>query len=151
MGISSDASLCVDLRAVNAVTVPSAWPMPNLEVAMQSLRGMRFFAVIDLWQGYWQFPLAEESRETQSIMTYEGVYKPMRIIQGSTNSVINFQSNMQGVLGDNLYNTCLLWVDDILVYAITIRELLHILERIFKSLEVRKIKCTVVSHELLRL
>ena len=134
--------LCVDLRAVNALTIPSVWPMPHLEIVLQNLRGMRFFATLDLWQGYWQFPLDENSRDCQSIMTHEGVFTPTRMIQGSINSVNSFQSGMQEILGDLLYTICLLWIDDILVYANTIEELLENLRQIFTKLLAHGIRCS---------
>ena len=61
--------MCVDLRAVNAVTISSAWPMPMLEAVLQSLEGSTCYATLDLWKGYWQFPLAEHAREIHSLMT----------------------------------------------------------------------------------
>ena len=68
--------LCVDLRAVNAITESSAWPMPMLEVVLGKLQGSKCFATLDMNQGYWQFPLDKGSQEICSFMTDEGVFSP---------------------------------------------------------------------------
>ena len=79
--------MIVDLRAINAVTKPIAWPMPSLEVVLSRLAGAAYFATLDAYKGYWQFSLAPESQEYFSFMTEEGVYTPNRIIQGATDAV----------------------------------------------------------------
>ena len=53
--------LCVDLRAVNALTESSAWPMPMIEIVLGKLQGSKCFATLDMNQGYWQFPLVAVS------------------------------------------------------------------------------------------
>jgi hypothetical protein len=121
--------LCVDLRGVNDATVPSVWPMPNLECVLQSLEGTTCYATLDLWKGYWQFPLAEEKQECFSFMTHEGIFTPTRIIQGSKNAVNSFQAGMQETLGDLLY-------------------LLDRLDGIFNKFQERNIRCSVTKCHL---
>jgi hypothetical protein len=52
----------IDVRRVNRQTEPTAWPMPNLEVVMQSLENSAFYASFGLFKGYWQLPLHEDSQ-----------------------------------------------------------------------------------------
>jgi hypothetical protein len=49
--------ITVDLRVPNALTKPTAWPMPNLQDELQDLHGSEKFATLDFCQGYWQIPL----------------------------------------------------------------------------------------------
>ena len=78
--------------------------MPVLDVVLQKLEGSTCYAVLDLYSGYWQFPLSEESQEYHSFRTDSGIYTPTRVIQGSCDGVAAFQSGMQEILGDLLYN-----------------------------------------------
>ena len=44
---------CIDYRRVNAVSKKDAYPIPDIQHALDNLRGSRYFATIDLLSGYW--------------------------------------------------------------------------------------------------
>lgn len=115
--------LVVDLRRVNAVTVPMKWPMPLLDTLLVHLRGSSVFACLDLFNGYWQMPLEESSQEFHSFQTDTGVYTPTRVIQGCADGTQAFQAMMTEVLDGLIYDICLVWLDDVVVFAPTISEL----------------------------
>lgn len=124
--------MTVDSRAVNDRTEDVAWPMPNLEVVLDNLRHAKFYAPFDLTSGYWQFPLSECSQEMFSYLTDQGVFTPTRVPQGAKGSVAYFQASMQLVLGDQLYRSVLLWLDDLLVYSDTQEGLLEAVRELFE-------------------
>jgi hypothetical protein len=47
----------LDLRYPNSQAEQVSWPMPNMEGELASLAGSKYFATLDLMQGYWQLPL----------------------------------------------------------------------------------------------
>jgi hypothetical protein len=51
------------LRYPNSQAEQVSCPMPNMEDELASLAGSKFFATLDLKQGYWQLPLHEDSQE----------------------------------------------------------------------------------------
>jgi hypothetical protein len=53
--------MTVDLRVPNASTMPTAWPMPNLQDELHDLHGSEVFATLHFCQGYWQIPLHKDS------------------------------------------------------------------------------------------
>ena len=55
--------LVSDYKAVNEQVEKSPGVMPNQEADMVDLLSARFFGKLDLLQGYWQMPLAEEARD----------------------------------------------------------------------------------------
>ena len=70
----------------------------------------RFFGKLDLFQGYWQMPLAEEAREIFKITTPLGLFTPTRVPQG----VLNSTAYIQGVMTERLVGIkCKIWVDDV--------------------------------------
>lgn len=45
--------LTLDYRPVNSATIPTFWPMPNIEAEISDVRGSTAFAGIDFCSGYW--------------------------------------------------------------------------------------------------
>ncbi|DBA03705.1 TPA: hypothetical protein N0F65_004122, partial [Lagenidium giganteum] len=126
-GPVDDYRITPDYRPTNAQTIPIAGVMPNLLVVMVKVKGARFFAKFDLFKGFWQLMLHEESRELFSFMTNDTVYTPLRVPQGATDSPIHFQNQMQEVFRDMLYENLLVWVDDIVLFAKTCEEFVSVL------------------------
>ena len=44
---------CVDNRRLNNVTIKDAYPLPNIEDAVNTLSGSKYFCTLDLASGYW--------------------------------------------------------------------------------------------------
>jgi hypothetical protein len=133
--------MTVDLRAVNAITILSSWPMPIFEVVMAHLSGATRFAVLDAFKGYWQFPVDPDCQEYLSFMTHDGVFTSDRVIQGSTDAVDHFQAGMQEAIGNELlYSSVLIWIDDLLVKAKSDDDLVQALRKVFERLRLFGIK-----------
>ena len=122
--------MTVDLRAVNAVTEPMPWPMPDLESAMGKVERARHFFNVDWFRGYWQLPLHPDSQEMYSIMTHRGVWTPTRVMMGQTDAVAYCQGAVDTIFGDMLYEDLLAWLDDALGYSETQEGLMVTLERL---------------------
>ncbi|ETV78978.1 hypothetical protein H257_07762 [Aphanomyces astaci] len=111
-----DLSMTINSRPINACTEPMPWPMPNLEVAM----------------GYWQLSLHPDSQEYYSFMTPVGVVTPTRVLMGQTDAVVYCQGVVDESFGDLLMHGLLGWLDDLLGYAPTTDELLHLLRKVLE-------------------
>ncbi|OWZ15800.1 hypothetical protein PHMEG_00010493 [Phytophthora megakarya] len=132
---SKDAfRLTTDYRPVNRMTVPIAAAVPNLSVVTSRVRGAKAMAKFDLFKGFWQLPLAEDSQEVFSIKTDEGVFTPTRLPQGTVDAAMHFQSTMQEVFGDMMNHNLLVYVDDVVLYAPTHEEFLMVLDTFFQRL-----------------
>ncbi|XP_037903531.1 uncharacterized protein LOC119646922 [Hermetia illucens] len=51
--------LCIDYRALNAITVKEPFPVPSVEEQVAQLAGNSFFTTLDFISGYYQIPIAE--------------------------------------------------------------------------------------------
>jgi hypothetical protein len=120
----------VDLRPFNKATIPSSWPIPHLESELGRVAGSHFFSTFDLSNGYWQLELHEDSPDCQSFITPDGVYKPTRVLHGSSNAVAHRHLSLQGVLGD-LSQFILAWLDDLTLHAPTEADFLARLRKLF--------------------
>ncbi|KAF1313127.1 hypothetical protein FI667_g17682, partial [Globisporangium splendens] len=95
-------------------------------------------------------PLAEESQELFSFMTEDAVYIPTRVPQGAVDSALHFQTQMQEVFGDILYDSVLIWIDDIALYATDDETYLLKLEEFFQILHERNLKLSATKCSLLQ-
>lgn len=53
---------CIDFRKVNEATERDAYPLPQITVTLDKLRGAKYLFSLDLKDRYWQVPLAPQSR-----------------------------------------------------------------------------------------
>lgn len=58
--------MCVDYRALNAITANDTYPMPIVDEILSSFGGAKYFTNIDLFSGYYQLGLDEESQNYTS-------------------------------------------------------------------------------------
>jgi len=65
---------CVDYRRMNSVTIKDAFPVPDVKDALDSLRGAKYFATIDLLSVYWQLGMTQRARERSAFCTRRGLY-----------------------------------------------------------------------------
>ena len=123
--------LVMDYQPVNSVTIPTFWPMPNIDADLAETRGATVFAGIDFCSSYWQASLHQESQRLFAFMTPDGVVMPTRTPQGACNSAANFQEKIEQCFAD-LRDNFRAWLDDYFIFAMNEEELLRILRRFFE-------------------
>ena len=53
---------CIDFRRLNKLSKKDAYPLPQVNATLDTLKGAKYITTIDLRNGYWQVALTEESR-----------------------------------------------------------------------------------------
>ena len=56
---TEDIRLCIDFRALNAITIHNSFPLPQIEEALQAVKVAVWFTSFDLAQGYLQLAMDE--------------------------------------------------------------------------------------------
>jgi len=125
---------CIDYRRLNDVTKKDAFPVPDVKDALDSLRGAKYFATIDLLSGYWQLGLTERAKERSAFCTRRGLFHFTRMPFGLSNAPSSFCRLMHIILKDMLYIQCLCYLDDIVVFADSPEQLLERLDAVFSRL-----------------
>lgn len=119
---SSEARLCIDYRKLNNVIIKDRYPLPRIDDQLDRLRGCHYCTSLDLMSGYYQIPVADDSKHLTSFVTPDGQYEFNRLPFGLTTAPSVFQCMMDKVLGPLKNNVALAYIDDILIPTKTIAE-----------------------------
>ena len=138
---TGELRFCIDLRTLNARTEKDAYSLPRIEDSLDSLNGAKIFSSLDLKSGYWQVELEEESIPLTAFTVGPlGFYECVRMPFGLTNAPATFQRLMENCLGDLHLRSCIIYLDDIIIYSKTPEEHVHRLEQVFEKLAAAGLK-----------
>jgi hypothetical protein len=105
----------IDLRFINAYTVPVDGAFFSWADALESLHGASLLLQTDLTEAFTQVSLAVESRDSQSFLTPLGVFRPHRVLMGATNSMAHLRSTLAYVANAaQLLDSILFYADELL-------------------------------------
>lgn len=119
-----DGSLrfCIDYRKLNHVTKKDVYPLPRIDDSLDRLRHARYFSSMDLKSGYWQIEVDERDREKTAFVTPDGLYEFKVLPFGLCSAPATFQRLMDTVLSGLKWKTCLVYLDDVIVFSATFEE-----------------------------
>ena len=148
--------LCVDYRKLNKLTKTDSFPMPLVQDALDILGRSSYFSIIDLRSAFLQLPLHADDREKTAFVTRRGLFEFNVLPFGLKNSPSNFQRLMHTVLQDLQGQTCMVFLDDIIVFSATweehLQRLREVLDRLRRfNLRAHPDKCVLATDELLYL
>lgn len=127
--------VCIDFRRINDVTHKDAYPLPQITATLDKLREARYLSTLDLKSGYWQVPLAQESRPiTAFTIPGKGLYQFTVMPFGLHSAPATFQRLLDTVLGPDLEPHVFGYLDDIIVISKTFHEHLKLLAETFRRL-----------------
>lgn len=131
---TGEQRLCVDFRALNNKTRKDCFPLPLIDDQLTNLSGNSYFTTLDLASGYYQVPMAEESRRFTGFVTPDGHFEFKRMPFGLANAPAVFQRAINKILGNKRFESALAYLDDILVPSIDLEEGFKRLEDVLKLL-----------------
>jgi hypothetical protein len=144
---------CVDYRKLNAVTIRDVYPLPRIADVLSRLEGAQYFSILDLQAGYHQIPVRKEDRHKTAFITADGLFQFKVLPFGLSNGPSSFQRSMDIILAGLRWTACLVYLDDVIVYASTIdlhvERLRLVLECLGKAgLKLKVSKCRFAESSL---
>ena len=151
-----DGSLhfCIDFRKLNSLTVKDSHPLPRICETLESLTGAAHFSTFDMNSGFWQVPMAKESKQyTAFTLGSMGLYECESMPFGLCNAPPTFQRLMQNCLGELNLTYCLIYLDDVIVFSDMPDEHLRRMRVVFDrlrehGLKLKPSKCEVFKSEI---
>ena len=144
---------CIDYRRVNALVKPDGFPLPRVQDCLDAVAGSSLFSSFDLTSGYYQIPLKKEDIPKSAFCCKYGHYEMTRMPFGLNNASGTFQRTMELALQGLQWVTCLVYIDDIIVYGEDFkqhaRRVSQVLERISNAgLKLKPEKCRMLQTEV---
>ena len=135
--------MCVDYHRVNDATIKDSYSLPNIDEIFDGLDGSKIFTTMDLYSGYHQILMDEESVEVTSFTTKFGNYQFKVMPFGLTGAPATFQREMNKILfpyiGEFVFN----FIDDILIYSKTVEEHFEHIRKVLEVFKKNKLKINI--------
>lgn len=144
---------CIDFRKLNDVTIKDSFPLPRTDDCLDALGGSKWFSSLDLNRAYWQVPIAEKDKHKTAFADRSGLYEFNVMAYGLCGAPATFERLMNTVLAGLQWEQCLVFLDDIIVFADSYEQMLERLETVFKrlgksNLKLKPKKCFLFHKEL---
>jgi len=146
--------LGIDYRVLNERTARDNYRLPLIEDQLDTLRGKKYYSLLDLRDGFYQVEMDEESIQYTSFVTTLGQFEYTRMPFGLKSAPPRFQRFVNTALS-NLLKTgdVTVYIDDILVSTVSLDEHFDVLKRVFRKLVKNKLelkveKCNFLCTEI---
>ena len=114
---TDELRVCIDYRVLNKATIKDAFPIPNKEDLVYQLNLMLIATTFDLVESYNQVLVKEEDRPKTAFVPDWGLFECNVMSFGLTNTPATFQRMMTMILGNEIGKSCLVYLDNILIYS----------------------------------
>eukprot|EP00170_Pyropia_yezoensis_P000120 contig_1017_g121 len=144
---------CVDYRCLNDMTDKDQYPITRMENSIAFLGDATLFLTLDCNAGYGQIPLADEDKGKTTFTCHKGQFRCKRLPFCLTNAPATFRRAIDIILSARRWRTCLVYLDDLIVFFKTpakhlehLREVLALLCKAGVTLKAEK--CHLFENEV---
>ncbi len=114
---NSSLQLCVDYQGLNAITKHNRYLLPLINELLNSVGGCHVFTKLNLKSAFNLLRIASGDEWKMAFHTNEGLFEYLVMSFRLTNAPTAFQSFIQWVLHEYLNITCVVYLDDILIFS----------------------------------
>ena len=115
--------LVQDYRKLNQITIKNRYPLPLISEIVDKLRGAKFFSKMDVRWGYNNVRIKKGDEHKAAFSTNRGMFEPLVMFFGLTNSPATFQAMMDNIFRDLIdKGHVAVYLDDILIFSSQLEE-----------------------------
>src|SRR3954463_15030696 len=112
-----------DYRKLNEMTIKNHYPLPLIQELVDKLKGAKYFTKLDIQWVYNNIHIKEGDKWKAAFRTNRGLFKPLVMFFGLTNSPATFQNMMNDLQRDLVEKgKVIVYIDDIMIFTVTIEE-----------------------------
>ena len=116
------------------------YPLPLIDDLVNKLQGARYFTKLDVRWGYNSVRIKEGDEWKAAFRTNWGMFEPLVMFFGLTNSPATFQTMMNDIFADLIAEgQVIIYLDDILIFTKTLEEHRRIVRRVLEKLRNHKL------------
>uniref|UniRef100_A0A2N9EHJ1 Integrase catalytic domain-containing protein n=1 Tax=Fagus sylvatica TaxID=28930 RepID=A0A2N9EHJ1_FAGSY len=131
---------CVDFRNLNKACPKDEFPLPNMDLLIDSAAGHAMFSFMDEFSGYNQIRMSTKDAEKTAFRTPIGNFYYTIMPFGLKNAGATYQRTMTAMFHDMMHKEIKDYVDDIVVMSKKREDNLGILRRVFNGCRLYKLK-----------
>ena len=128
---NGEVRVCTDLRMVNSITVPDAFPIPNPEDLLNKISPSKYITTLDCTSGYWQIRMKESDCHKTAFQTHRGLYEWLVMPFGVKTASATFQRVMMQIL-EGYQKFASAYIDDCACHSMSWKSHLEHLDRVLK-------------------
>jgi len=122
------------------MTVKNKYPLPLIPELIAKLRGAKYFTKFDVCWGFNNVWIKEGDEWKATFRTNRGLFKPLVMFFGLTNSPATFQTLMDDIFEDLISEGMVrVYLDDILIFTETLEEHWKVTRHVLELLEKHKL------------
>ena len=141
---------CVDYRRVNQLVKPDGFPLPRIQDCLDAVAGSSLFSTMDLTSGYFQIPVKREDIPKTACVCKYGHFEMTRMPFGLNNAASTFQRTMELALQGLQWVTCLIYIDDVIVFGKDFDQHMQRLEEVLDRIKKAGLKLKASKSYLLQ-
>ena len=138
--------LCVDFKNLNRACLKDEFPLPNMDLLIDSAVGSAMFSFMDGFNGYNQIRMAPRDTEKTAFRTPMGNFYYTVMPFGLKNMGATCQRVMTTIFHDMMHQELEDYVDDIVVKSRRREEHFHVLKRVFERCRAFKLRMNPLKY-----
>jgi N6-adenosine-specific RNA methylase IME4 len=145
--------LAVDYRPINAVTAEDPYPLPEIPEICRHLAQFQYFATLDMSTAFHQLEIQKQDRHLTAWASPLGLIQMTCMSLGLKRASACFQRNMDSIFKALLFNTMLVYIDDLFIFGATRLEVIQRARLVVAVLRTHDLrislkKCKILSTEV---
>jgi hypothetical protein len=126
--------LCVDYRALNAITKKNRYPLRLIEETLRQVAGARYFTRLDLRSAFNLIWIKAGDEWKTAFRTRYGLFEFLVMLFGLNNALATCQQFVNDTLREFLNVFCAVYIDDILIYSNSKKEHVEHVRKVLQKL-----------------